>query len=174
MGQEYPADLVRIDMSPVWQARSWSRPYSFMRWFCVMIQFKGGVMKKLILMFLVVLMGSIPFSQAFGKSNDGPSSELGHAAGGAVIAGAATYVADAYWPDLNRGWAGFCFSALAGCAGEAAQWASGSEFSLLDAASHAAGAALGAWVTDRFILLPVIRITSQDKVCASLVASFTF
>lgn len=86
---------------------------------------------------------------------DGATSELSHMVGGALLAGAVTRL---YSESENRAWIGFTVSAAASLIAEGAQASRGakSSSSLLDFASHTAGAALGAWVTDRYLLVPVI------------------
>jgi uncharacterized protein YfiM (DUF2279 family) len=87
---------------------------------------------------------------------DSVNSELSHALAGALMAGASTAVADRYCPE-HRALIGFTVSASLGVLGEAYQSATGGKFSLLDAASNAAGAAIGSIVTDKLILVPVTR-----------------
>lgn len=87
---------------------------------------------------------------------DGFTSEISHAAGGAVMAALVTQVcAD----DERRAWIGFAVSAAAGALSESLQASRGARgySSMLDAASHAAGAALGAWASDRYLLVPVLQ-----------------
>ena len=97
------------------------------------------------------LCGAIGSCQAY----DGLSSELSHAAGGALLAGAVTnYVSDSE----NRAWIGFAVSTAGIVISEAHQMSKGAKHSssMLDIASHAAGAALGAWWTDKYYLTPII------------------
>lgn len=108
------------------------------------------LMKKL----LVVLLFGL-FKNAYGY--DGITSEMSHAAGGAVIAGAVVKMVD---DSPNRAWVGFGVSTSVGILAQAYEMsAQNAKFapSLLDAGAHALGAALGAWVTDKYILLPVIN-----------------
>ena len=90
------------------------------------------------------------------RASDSFESEASHAAGGAAIAGTITYFADHYRPE-HRGWIGFSASVAMGIALEGLDAANGHGFSVLDAASHALGAAAGAFVTDRYILAPVVK-----------------
>ena len=86
---------------------------------------------------------------------DGLTSELSHAAGGALLASAVTRF---YSESENRAWIGFALSTSAIVLESAYQISRGAKRSsqLLDIGSHAAGAALGAWVTDKYVLMPVI------------------
>ena len=86
---------------------------------------------------------------------DGFTSEISHAAGGALLAGLIT---QACADDERRAWIGFAVSAAAGALSESLQASRGARgySSLLDAASHAAGAAVGAWLGDRYLLVPVL------------------
>jgi len=89
-------------------------------------------------------------------ASDSFASEASHAAGGAAIAGTLTYFADHYRPQY-RGWIGFSASVAMGIALEGLDAANGNGFSGLDALSHALGAAAGAFVTDQYILAPVVK-----------------
>ena len=118
---------------------------------------------------------------AASKNNYQPSntvnSELGHVAGGAVSAAAVTYLVDRYWPAQreNRGWIGFGLSALGGVVGEGIQYLEVDYFSWLDAGSHVLGSIIGAYVTDRFILAPVVETGPGDKVSRiGVIARFDF
>lgn len=114
------------------------------RW-CLLL---GVEMKKFGMLALCCVMGT---SHAY----DGVSSELSHAAGGALLAGAVTRF---YSESDNRAWIGFAVSTAGIVISESYQIAHGAKrsSSLLDVASHAAGSALGAWWTDKYYLMPVI------------------
>jgi hypothetical protein len=89
------------------------------------------------------------------QAYDGWSSELTHATGGALLAGVVT---NYYSDSENRAWIGFAVSTAGIVLSESHQMDKGAKrsSSLLDIASHTAGAALGAWWTDRYYLMPVI------------------
>lgn len=105
-------------------------------------------MKRVCIWALCAAMGTC---QAY----DGWSSELTHVAGGALLAGAVT---NYYSDSENRAWIGFAVSTAGIVLSESHQMDKGAKrsSSLLDIASHTAGAALGAWWTDRYYLMPVI------------------
>ena len=86
---------------------------------------------------------------------DGLTSELSHATGGALLAGAVTRL---YSESENRAWIGFAVSTTAMALESGYQISHGAKRSsqLLDLASHTAGAALGASVTDKYFLVPVV------------------
>ena len=88
-------------------------------------------------------------------ANDGWSSELSHATGGALLAGAVTRI---YSDSENRAWIGFAVSSAGIVLSESYQISQGAKrsSSYLDMASHIAGAALGAWWMDKYGLTPVI------------------
>lgn len=89
-----------------------------------------------------------------------PSSQLSHVAGGALLAGAVTAIADKYWPDYDRAWTGFTVSTVAGVLSQLYEYSDGTNDAndaLLDAASHALGSAIGAYVTHEYILMPVVK-----------------
>ncbi|MBJ6752330.1 hypothetical protein [Geomonas anaerohicana] len=88
--------------------------------------------------------------------------EAAHFVGGGLVAGAVTAtVADKYWPE-NRALIGFIVSTASVVIGEGIQMAGGESFSssLLDVTCHTVGAAVGAAVTDKYMLAPVVRHTS--------------
>ncbi len=68
-------------------------------------------MKKIIIICLIWLAVNNP---VIVRANDSFQSEVSHAAGGAAIAGAVTYLADAWRPTKYRGWMGFGVSVVAG------------------------------------------------------------
>ena len=91
---------------------------------------------------------------------DGLTSELSHAAGGALLAGA---VARAFDESGHRACIGFAVSAAATLAAEYPGLASQDETraasSRLDVRYHVVGAALGAWAADRYFLKPLVTPT---------------
>lgn len=110
---------------------------------------------------IVLLCGFLFASNALATHS--LNSELSHASAGALIAGGATVLAGQRWPE-HRALIGFATSTALGFAGEGLQRASGGKFSLLDAASNAVGAAIGAFVTDHYLLTPVIQRSAGQTV----------
>ena len=108
------------------------------------------------LSFLRGVVLALSFQSSTAMAYDGLTSELSHAAGGALLAGLIT---QACANEEQRAWIGFAVSAAAGALSESLQASRGARgySSLLDAASHAAGAAVGAWASDRYLLMPVVR-----------------
>lgn len=106
-------------------------------------------MKQLLLAMALLGAGS---SRAY----DGLSSELSHAAGGALLAGAFTQL---YKESLDRRLIGFGLSTAAVVLVEGVSISRGARASsqVLDIASHTLGAALGAWYADKYWLVPVIQ-----------------
>ena len=106
-------------------------------------------MKHLLLAMALLGAGS---SQAY----DGLSSELSHAAGGALLAGAFTQL---YKESPDRRLIGFGLSTAAVVLVEGVNISRGAKASsqVLDIASHTLGAALGAWYADKYWLVPVIQ-----------------
>lgn len=85
---------------------------------------------------------------------DGFTSEISHVAGGAVLAGTSTYLADKFnWNREHRALVGFGTGATLGVLGELTS----SGPSAIDIVSNLLGAALGAYGTDRWLLRPVIK-----------------
>ena len=87
---------------------------------------------------------------------DGATSESSHAAGGALLAGALVKV---HQESDHRARSGFTLSMAASAVAEGHSVSRGAKLSssLLDIASRTAGAAAGAWLTDRYLLIPTAR-----------------
>jgi hypothetical protein len=94
-----------------------------------------------------------------GWANDSFGSEFSHVVAGAAMASAVTVIADHYGAE-NRGWIGFWTTVSFSFVAEGLQVASNGSSQLrgsaLDFGSNMLGAALGAWVTDRYLLAPVV------------------
>lgn len=99
------------------------------------------------------------FLSAQSHAYDGLTSELSHAAGGALLAGAVTKI---YSESENRAWIGFAVSTAAVVIDQGAAISRGANRNsqIRDMVWHAAGAALGAWATDKYLLVPVVTPTS--------------
>jgi hypothetical protein len=109
-------------------------------------------MKKLLALALL-------FCSAHSHAYDGLSSELSHAAGGALMAGAITHM---YSESENRAWIGFAVSTAAVVIEQSYEISRGANRNsqIKDMAWHALGSALGAWATDKYLLVPVVTRTS--------------
>ena len=106
-------------------------------------------MKRL---FLIILFSLANNSFAY----DGLTSELSHAAGGAVMAGAITKL---FEESPNRVLIGVGASSAVSFLAESRQVLSKDakvSSSLLDFGSHTLGSIVGAWVSDKYLLTPVI------------------
>jgi len=95
-------------------------------------------------------------------ANTDLDSEMSHALGGVVMAGGGiTAIVDHYYPEYadNRGMIGFGISSLATLIYQAIEISKYGDTrgQIIDAASHIAGSALGAFITDKYILSPVIK-----------------
>ncbi|RRS31840.1 MAG: hypothetical protein P794_02910 [Epsilonproteobacteria bacterium (ex Lamellibrachia satsuma)] len=95
------------------------------------------------------------------KANESFNSEMSHVVGGVVMAGGITAIVDHYYPEYaeNRGMIGFGISSASIILAEYVEFAlhGDARGQLLDTASHIAGSAFGAFVTDKYILSPVIK-----------------
>jgi hypothetical protein len=100
---------------------------------------------------LILCIGACFATQA--SATDNIKSETSHAVFGALVAGAFTWGASYKWPE-HRALVGFGASASFGVLTEAV---AKNGFSALDAGAHALGAAIGAVVTDEYLLAPVIK-----------------
>jgi len=112
-------------------------------------------------------------------ANSSSGSELSHVAGGVVMAGAITAIVDSYFPDYaeDRQLWGFGLSSLLiiieqGI--EVAQDSSDVKGELLDATAHIGGSVIGAWVTDKYILSPIVRTSPEGDRTIGLQVSHSF
>ncbi|AVH33655.1 hypothetical protein [Vibrio fluvialis] len=111
-------------------------------------------MKRTLLLVVVALLAS-PVK----AGNNSVNSEFSHAVGGAAMAGAFVWASDAWCSKEDRGWVGFYISTALGAVSQYYEYERGTNTgkeAFLDAASHALGSAIGAYVTDRYLLTPVI------------------
>jgi uncharacterized membrane protein YdcZ (DUF606 family) len=99
-------------------------------------------------------------------ATDSFNSEMSHAVGGAVMAGGITAVVDQYYPEYReeRGMMGFGISSAAIVAYQIYEYAEHGNAGgqMLDAAAHIAGSAVGAYLTDKFILSPVVSDSPSE------------
>ncbi|MDP3466107.1 MAG: hypothetical protein Q8R86_10100 [Sulfuricurvum sp.] len=129
-------------------------------------------MKFYTMVFILLLgLGSI-------SANDSFNSEMSHVVGGAVMAGGITAVVDRYYPEYkaDRGMIGFGISSLSIIAFESVTVAlrGDAKGQLLDVASHITGSAFGAFVTDKFILSPVVKNSTSEGKFIGLRAGVSF
>jgi len=99
------------------------------------------------------------------------TSETSHAIGGGLIAGGVTgIIADKYWPE-HRVLIGFAVSSSVVLISEGFQVADGARVSssLLDVGSHMIGALIGAVITDRYFLAPVVERDSAGNARVGIV-----
>lgn len=112
------------------------------------------------------------------NGNDSFNSEISHVIGGTVIAGGITAAIDRYYPEYreDRGWIGFGLSSVGMIAFESVTVALRGDLSgqLLDVASHVTGSALGAFVTDQYLLSPVIQDSASEGKYIGLTLQHTF
>ena len=103
------------------------------------------------------------FCAAHSHAYDGLTSELSHAAGGALLAGAVTKM---YSESENRVWIGFAVSTAAVVLEQGYQISRGANRNsqIKDMAWHAVGSALGACAPDKYLLVPVVTRTSVGMV----------
>lgn len=124
---------------------------------------------------MAILCASLLFcGQA--SASDGVASELSHAAGGAVLAGGITYLADKSSSYREqRAWIGFGLSSLLFTVVELTLSPDGNTYSnRLDIASHVIGSAVGAFATDKWLLKPVIKQESAGNPYYGVETKLTF
>lgn len=112
------------------------------------------------------------------EANDSLNSEMSHVIGGAVMAGGITAVVDSYYPEYkaDRGMIGFGISSASIIVFESVNMALGANVKgqLLDIASHVAGSAIGAFVTDQYILAPVMSNSTAEGKYVGLALQHSF
>ncbi len=112
------------------------------------------------------------------NANDSFNSEFSHFTGGAVMAGSITAVVDHFYPEYrsDRGMIGFGISSAAIVVEQGLEYAlhGNGKGQFLDAASHVAGSALGAYITDQYILSPVIQNSASEGKYIGLNIQHTF
>jgi hypothetical protein len=113
-----------------------------------------------------------------GWANDSFGSEISHVFAGMGVASAVTAIADHYGAEDNRGWIGFGTAVGLSFVAEAAQVVSNGSSQLkgssLDFASALVGAAVGAWVTDRYLLAPVVAKDAEGHRIVGIVMRMPF
>ena len=111
------------------------------------------------------------------RANESFGSEFSHVVGGAAIASVATAVADHYGAE-HRAWIGFGTSVGLSFVAEAIQIAAKGSGqagpSALDFGCNLVGAALGASLTDRFILAPTVSPNAYGHRALSLTMRTSF
>lgn len=111
------------------------------------------------------------------QAYDGISSEGAHVVGSAVFAGVVTALASDAYPE-QRAWIGFGVSAGACVLSELVPLAAGKttrvRSAALDIGSEVLGAALGAWITDSYILKPVVAKDASGRLVVGAVFGKAF
>jgi hypothetical protein len=94
------------------------------------------------------------------------NSEAAHFAFGAVMGGGITAVVDNYFPEYreHRAMIGFGVSSVGAVLESAYEYSinGNGKNQAIDALSHIAGSALGAYVTDEYILEPVVQTSGSE------------
>jgi len=112
------------------------------------------------------------------QANDSFNSEISHVVGGAVIAGGITAMVDRYYPEYrnDRGMIGFGVSSIAMIVFESVTIAvrGDAKGQLLDIASHITGSAFGAFVSDGYILSPIVHNSPVEGKYVGLALQHSF
>lgn len=112
------------------------------------------------------------------QANNSASSEMSHVVGGAVLAGGITAVVNSYYPEYkeNRGMIGFWTSSAAIVIEQGIEFAirGDAKGQLLDTTAHILGSAFGAFVTDQYILAPVINTSPLEGKSVGLTLQHSF
>ncbi len=94
------------------------------------------------------------------KADTNVYSEISHTIGGALLAGTISWASDRYLPEYDRAWMGFGVSCVIGIASQYYEYNQGSntaDEAAVDAVTHVLGSAIGAYVSDRYLLRPVLK-----------------
>lgn len=103
------------------------------------------------------------------------NSEISHFGGGVVMAGAITAIASHYYPEDRARIGFYTSSAVFALSETVASIVDGNAAgNLLDVAAHVAGSALGATITDQYLLTPVIRNDNREGSFFGLFIERTF
>ncbi|ABM02647.1 hypothetical protein Ping_0803 [Psychromonas ingrahamii 37] len=111
------------------------------------------------------------------QGNSGFNSEISHFAGGAVSTAAAVVIIDKYFPEQNSAWVGFALSSTVDALLEYRQYQLGdnsASAALLDASSHALGAAVGAYLTGKYIITPTVALDANNNFYTGINIAFDF
>lgn len=121
---------------------------------------------------MIILYFSLLFCGQASAYN-GLSSELSHVAGATVVSGGITFLADKYSAHKEqRAWIGFGVSSLFFTVVEL--YDGNTYDNRLDIASDIVGSAVGAFVTDKWILKPVVKRENSGSSYIGLETKFTF
>jgi hypothetical protein len=103
----------------------------------------------------ILLVLTMVFTACISKASDSFTSEISHAVSGAVMAG---YISKMFTESENRAWIGFGLSSAFIVAEQNYEISKVGKRSSqqLDMAAHMLGSAVGAWYTDKYLLIPVI------------------
>lgn len=129
---------------------------------------------KRVIAFFIFLLVSLN-TQAQGNSSF--NSEISHFAGGVVSTGVAVVIIDKYFPEQNSAWLGFALSSTVSALFEYRQYHFGdnsASAALLDASSHALGAAIGAYLTDKYIITPTVALEANNSVYTGINIALNF
>lgn len=108
-------------------------------------------------------------------ANESFNSEISHFGGGVVLGGALTVVGDYYYPE-DRAMFGFGVSSVAFALEEIVVTSKHGNLSgnLLDIVAHSAGSALGAMITDKYLLMPVVTQSEANGNYVGIYARIPF
>lgn len=108
-------------------------------------------------------------------ANESFNSEISHFGGGVLLGGALTVVGDYYCPE-DRALFGFGVSSVGFAVEEIIMTAKHGRFlgNLLDVAAHTAGSALGAMISDKYLLMPVVTQSEANGNYVGIYARIPF
>jgi hypothetical protein len=103
---------------------------------------------------------------------------MSHVIGGVVMASGTTAIVNSYYPQYaaNRAKIGFTVSSVAIIIEQSIEYAQRGDArgQMLDAFSHIVGSAFGAFVTDKYILSPVIHKSNNNETIVGLTLTHSF
>jgi hypothetical protein len=107
------------------------------------------------------------------QGNSSFNSEMGPFAGGPFSAAATVVIVGKYFPEQNSPWVGFALNSAVDALLEYRQYQLGDNCAsdaLLDASSHA----LGAYLTDKYIITPTVAFDAENNFysCINIAVDF--
>lgn len=124
----------------------------------------------------LLLIISALFSMTEIQANSSLDSELAHGMGGVAMAGVIVAAVDYTEYNQDRRVIGFVGSSVIGVVMQIVDYTEykDAKGQLLDAAWHIVGSAIGAYVTDSFILSPVVKDSPSEGKYVGLVLQHSF
>ncbi len=127
---------------------------------------------------LTALLLHVLFSaQANAKGSSSLNSELSHVAGGGAFTVGISLLTEKYWPEQNSTWVGFTVSSAFGILSQYYEYDHGTNTAseaALDALSHVVGSAIGAYISEEYLITPEISPEPDGGTSLGIALHFDF